>query len=152
MNSHSSYASLIRPHGRFRLTAGFTLVELMVVLVILGMLAAIAAPRVTKYLRKAKTQTAVVQVEALGAAVDSFQLDTGRLPTREEGLQALVQRPADAPSWDGPYIKKRASLVDPWGRPYRYQAPGRHGDYDIYSLGADNKDGGESDDRDVGTW
>jgi general secretion pathway protein G len=123
----------------------------MVVLVILGMLAAIAAPRVTKYLRKAKTQTAVVQVEALGAAVDAFLLDTGRLPTREEGLQVLVQRPANAPSWDGPYIKKRDSLIDPWGRPYRYQAPGQHGDYDVYSLGADNKDGGE-DDRDVGNW
>jgi general secretion pathway protein G len=131
---------------------GFTLVELMVVLLVLVMLATIAAPRVTKYLRKAKQQTAKVQVEALSSAVEEFHLDLGRYPTTEEAMSALVQAPAEAGSWDGPYIKKRESLTDPWGRPYLYRRPGQHGDFDVYSYGADGKEGGEGDDRDVGNW
>jgi len=134
----------------------------MVVLLILAMLATIAAPRVTKYLRKAKTETAKIQVEALSAAIDSFHLDMGRFPTQEEGLKALVDPPVASSSasgganvaknWDGPYIKKRESLLDPWGQPYRYRQPGQRGDYDIYTLGADNKEGGEGDATDIGNW
>jgi len=131
---------------------GFTLLELMVVLLILALLASIAAPRVTKYLRKAKTDTAKIQVHALAAAVDSFQLDTGRFPTNDEGLKVLVDRPPNTANWDGPYITKRDSLIDPWGKLYFYKIPGRVSDYDIYTLGSDQKEGGEGDAADVGNW
>jgi len=130
----------------------FTLIELMVVLLILAMLTTIAAPRVTKYLRKAKTETAKVQVEALSGAVDSFHLDIGRFPSSAEGLKALLAAPSDAAKWDGPYIKKSESLVDPWGHAYLYRIPGQHGEYDLYSFGADGKEGGEGDDQDIGNW
>ena len=130
---------------------GFTLLELMVVLLILALLATIAAPRVTKYLGKAKTQSAKIQVDALSAAVDAFHLDVGRFPTQEEGLQVLMERPTDATAWDGPYLKKRESLIDSWGHPYRYRQPGKRGDYDVYSLGADDREGGNGDATDVGT-
>ena len=135
-----------------RRSVGFTLLELMVVLLILTLLATIAAPRVTQYLRKAKAQTAKIQVDALGAAVDSFHLDTGRFPTSDEGLRALVERPADTSRWDGPYLKKRESLIDPWGHPYLYRNPGQHAEYDLYTLGSDNREGGEGDAADIGNW
>jgi general secretion pathway protein G len=137
---------------RYRRRRGFTLLELMVVLLILGLLTTIAAPRVAKYLRKAKADTARIQVEALGAAVDSFNLDNGRFPTSEEGLKALVERPQDLTTWDGPYIKKQDSLTDPWGKAYLYRVPGRKGEFDVYSLGSDQREGGEGDARDVGNW
>jgi len=130
----------------------FTLIELMVVLLILAMLTTIAAPRVTKYLRKAKVETAKVQVEALSTAVDSFHLDVGRFPTSAESLKVLLSAPADATRWDGPYIKKSESLVDPWGHAYLYRIPGQHSEYDVYSLAADGKEGGEGDDQDIGNW
>lgn len=129
---------------------GFTLLELMVVLLILALLSTIAAPRVIKYVTKAKTQSAKIQVDALAAAVDAFHLDVGRFPTSEEGLRALVVQPADAEGWDGPYIKKRESLLDPWRRNYRYRTPGQHGDFDVFSLGADDREGGDGDSVDVG--
>jgi general secretion pathway protein G len=148
MRQDIAYHQVNRP----RWALGFTLVELMVVLLVLVMLATIAAPRVTKYLRKAKQQTAKVQVEALSSAVEGFHLDMGRYPTQEETLSVLVQAPSDAASWDGPYIKKRESLIDPWGRQYLYRRPGQHSDFDVYSYGADGKEGGEGDDRDIGNW
>jgi general secretion pathway protein G len=131
---------------------GFTLLELMVVLLILGLLASIAAPRVAKHLRKAKVETARIQVDALGAAVDSFNLDNGRFPSSDEGLEALMVAPEGLTTWDGPYLKKRDSLTDPWGRPYLYREPGRNGDFDVYTLGSDRREGGEGDARDVGNW
>lgn len=131
---------------------GFTLLELMVVLLILALLGTIAAPRVTKYLRKAKAQTAKIQVDALGAAVDSFHLDMGRFPSSDEGLKVLMDRPSDAANWDGPYLKKRDSLTDPWGHAYLYRIPGQHGEFDVYTLGSDNREGGEGDAADVGNW
>jgi general secretion pathway protein G len=137
--------------GRHYSRIGFTLLELMVVLLILALIASIAAPQVTKHLRKAKIQTAKIQVDALGAAVDSFHVDNGRLPTNEEALKALVERPAGLPAWDGPYIKKKESLIDPWGEPYRYRVPGTNGEYDVYSWGADKKEGGDGDAGDIGT-
>ncbi len=142
--------SAARSGSAGRPARGFTLLELMVVLLILSLIATIAAPRVTKYMRKAKVQTASVQVDALGAAVDSFHLDTGRFPTAAEGLRALVDQPADTPGWDGPYLKKQESLFDPWGHPYRYRLPGHKNEYDIYTLGADQREGGEGDARDIG--
>jgi general secretion pathway protein G len=103
-------------------------------------------------LAKAKTETAKIQVDALTASVNYFQLDTGRYPTDQEGLKVLVERPANEPKWDGPYVQKRDSLIDPWGRPYLYKQPGQHRDVDIYTLGSDGKEGGEGDARDIGNW
>jgi general secretion pathway protein G len=131
---------------------GFTLLELMVVLLILALLAAIAAPQVMKHLGKAKTQTAKIQVDALTASVNFFQIDLGRAPTEQEGLEVLLQRPPNEPKWDGPYIQKADSLVDPWGHLYQYKHPGAHREIEIFSLGSDNKEGGEGDARDVGNW
>jgi general secretion pathway protein G len=130
---------------------GFTLLELMVVLIVLGLLASIAAPQVMKQLGKAKHQTAKVQVEALSASVDFFFVDVGRYPTQEEGLKALVDR-IQSDRWDGPYLKKRESLTDPWGAPYQYRIPGKTRKYDIFTLGADQREGGQGDDADVGNW
>ena len=133
--------------------AGFTLIELLVVLVILGLLAGLAVPQVLQYLAKAKSDTAAVVVENLASALDLYRLDVGRLPTQNEGLDALVERPDDeASKWFGPYLKKRDMLVDPWGNAYHYRFPGQHGTYDLFSLGADNAEGGEGEDRDLGNW
>jgi general secretion pathway protein G len=133
-------------------TAGFTLLELMVVLLILALLASIAAPQVMKHLSKAKSETAKIQVDALTAAVNYCQIYTGRLPTNEEGLKALIEAPSNEPKWDGPYVQKQDSLIDPWGNPYLYKHPGKHRDIDIYTLGSDGKEGGEGDARDIGNW
>ena len=137
--------------GSFK-NGGFTLLELMVVLLILAMLATIAAPQVMKHLSKAKSETAKIQVDALAASVNYFQLDNGHYPSSDEGLRALIERPGNEPKWDGPYVQKKDSLIDPWGRPYLYKQPGQHRDFDIYTLGSDGKEGGEGDARDIGNW
>lgn len=127
---------------------GFTLLELMVVLLILTLLATITAPAVMKHLQKAKNQTAKIQVNSLASSVEFFHLDVGRYPTQDEGLQALLAAPVNVPKWDGPYVKKADSLVDPWGRPYRYRLPGQYGAFDVYSLGEEGVEGP----HDVGNW
>ena len=124
----------------------------MVVLLILALLASIAAPRVIKNLSRAKTQTAKIEINALSEAVDAYHLDTGQYPSSQQGLKALLEAPSNTPSWDGPYIKKAESLVDPWGNPYLYQYPGHHGSFDLYTLGSDQKAGGTGDAQDVGNW
>ena len=137
---------------RRRRSGGFTLLELLVVLAILGLLAVIATPQVLKYLGGAKTDSARIQIQQLGATLDLFRLDVGRYPNESEGLTVLVERPADAARWNGPYVKKREMLVDPWGRAFNYRYPGENGEYDLWSLGADGSDGGEGEDQDVASW
>ena len=133
-------------------TGGFTLVELLVVLTIMSLLAALVAPQVMKYLGRAKSDTAALQIKDLESGLDLYLLDNGAYPSQAEGLNALFVKPASAPNWNGPYLKKKYGLNDSWGRPYLYLLPGQHGDYDLYSLGADNKAGGEGENKDVSNW
>ncbi len=131
---------------------GFTLVELLVVLVILGMLAVFAAPRVLKYLGGAKTDAASIQIENLAATLDLYRLEVGRYPSQDEGLEALVRQPPGSETWNGPYLRKDAMLIDPWGSPYIFRIPGEHWEYDLYSLGSDGAEGGDGERRDVTSW
>ncbi len=130
---------------------GFTLVELLVVLAILGLLAGLVGPRVLSQLEGAKSKTAAVQIKDLEQAAELFKLDVGRYPTRDEGLEALVTNPSAISGWNGSYLR-RGLPNDPWGNPYRYDSPGRHGDIDIYSYGADNAPGGTGENADIGNW
>lgn len=132
--------------------SGFTLIELLVVLAILGLLAGLVGPRVLSQLGGAKSKTVAVQIRDLEQAVDLFRLDVGRVPSAQEGLDALVQRPANAAGWNGPYLRGNSLPRDPWGNAYRYTQPGRHGDIDIYSFGADNTAGGSGENADIGNW
>ena len=131
---------------------GFTLVEVLVVLGILTLLALIVVPQVIGYLGKAKTDTARIEISSISSALDLYLLDVGKYPSEEEGLSALVERPADAERWNGPYLKKPEAINDPWQRPYIYRSPGEHGDFDLYTLGADNAAGGEGENQDVTSW
>lgn len=131
---------------------GFSLIELLVVLVILGLLAGLVGPRVMKYVGDSKTKTARLQIEDIGAALDLYNLEVGRYPSTDEGLIALVQQPADTASWNGPYLKKKKIPKDPWNRDYAYFSPGENGAYDLFSLGADNTVGGEGENRDIVSW
>ena len=151
LRSFRPTAARRRPDRR-RAQAGFTLLELLVVLVILGLLAAIAAPRVMNYLGGAKTDTAAIQVENLATNLDLFRLDVGRYPTEDEGLEALLVQPPGAEGWNGPYVRKEDQIRDPWGRPYAYRYPGEHLEFDLYSLGADAAEGGEGEAQDVTNW
>jgi general secretion pathway protein G len=135
-----------------RREAGFTLLEMLVVLAIMGLLAAIVAPQVMKYLGTSKTQTAKVQVQNITSALELYRLDVGRYPTPDEGLAALVAAPASAPGWNGPYLRKASALKDPWEQPYLYRNPGQHGEVDVYSLGSDKAEGGAGEAADVGNW
>lgn len=132
--------------------AGFTLLELLVVLAILGLLAAIVGPQVIKYLDSSKSQSARVQAKNVAAAANLFKLDMTRYPTAEEGVQALVKAPANVPNWNGPYLPQASAIVDPWGRDYLMRIPGEHGDVDVYSLGSDGQSGGTGEAKDVGSW
>jgi general secretion pathway protein G len=137
---------------RRRAEHGFTLLELLVVLAIMGMLAAIIAPQVIRYLGTSRTQTAKVQIQYVMQGLELFRVDVGRYPTQQEGLEALVNATPSAPNWNGPYLKKESALQDPWGNPYFYQVPGQHGEVDVYSLGSDKAPGGTGEAQDVGSW
>lgn len=131
---------------------GFTLVELLVVIAILGLLASLVGPAVMKRFRGAKVDAARLQLADLDAGLDIFYLDTGRYPSTSEGLQALVQDPGSVASWSGPYLKKSDLPKDPWGYEYQYASPGDSRAYDLFSLGADHRPGGEGDNADVASW
>jgi len=131
-----------RPHG-------FTLLELLVVLAILGLIATFAAPQVLKWLSGAKSDSARIQIEALSTGIDLYRLEVGSYPP---DLEALVSQPPGADRWDGPYLKKRTVPKDPWGRDYIYRYPGENGPYDLYTLGADGQEGGSGEDADVVSW
>ena len=135
-----------------RYLRGFTLIELLVVLVILGLLAGLVGPQVIKYLGGANTKTAKLQIEDFSTALDAFRLDMGRYPTTNEGLQTLVIQPSGANRWHGPYLRKNTVPKDPWGNDYQYRAPGQHGAFDLYSLGADGAEGGDGENQDVVSW
>ncbi len=130
---------------------GFTLIELMIVMVIIGLLAALVAPRLLNKVGQSKVKAAKAQIEMFSTALDAFKLDTGRYPTTEEGLEALIKNPG-INGWDGPYLKKKKIPKDPWGHDYIYKYPGDHDEYDIISYGADGQPGGEGENADIGSW
>src|ERR671915_746268 len=132
-------------------SAGFTLIELIVVVAIIGLLAGLVVPQFIKQEEKATAKAAKAQIELFGTALDTFRLDVGRYPTSQEGLHALNQKPGGLERWDGPYLKKEVPL-DPWSKPYVYRSPGEHGPYEIVSYGADGTPGGEGDNRDITSW
>jgi general secretion pathway protein G len=137
---------------KIRSEEGYSLVELLVVLAIIVLLGTIAVPQLLKYLDKAKQDTALAQIQSLGATIDLFKLDVGRYPTQEEGLDVLVTKPADLEGWNGPYLKRKDMLLDPWKHSYRYKFPGEHGDYDLFSYGADDREGGDGTNKDITNW
>ncbi len=137
---------------RMEIGRGFTLIELLVVLAILGLMAGIVGPQVIQYLGESKTKTARLQIEEYGSALDLFVLDVGRYPSSEEGLRALVEPPSGVSKWHGPYLKKKLVPSDPWGNAYHYRVPGEHGAYDLFSLGADNLEGGSDENQDIVSW
>jgi general secretion pathway protein G len=128
------------------------LIELLVVLVILGLLAALVGPRVINYLGGARSDSARLQIEAFRSALDLYRIDSGSYPSTQQGLEALVRNPGNARGWRGPYIDATRVPADPWGNAYVYRAPGEHGAYDLLSLGADSAPGGTGEDADVTSW
>lgn len=136
----------------FKRQKGFTLLELLVVLVIIGLLAGVVGPRLFKNVGKSEVTTAKAQIDSLTKAIDQFRLDVGRYPSTQEGLNGLVISIGD-PNWRGPYLKKAVPL-DPWKMPYQYKNPGEHNvdDYDLYSFGADKALGGSKEAADIGNW
>lgn len=132
-----------------RRSRGFTLLELLVVIVIIGLLAGYVAPRYFAQVGKSEVQVARAQIDAIEKALDQYRLDTRRYPTTEQGLAALDTKPADEPNWNGPYLKKPVPN-DPWGRPYIYKNPGNQREYAVLSYGRDGKPGGSGNDTDIG--
>lgn len=138
--------------GRHRSRGGFTLIEMMVVMVIIGLLMALVGPRFIAQSEKAQAKAARAQIELLGTALDTFRLDVGRYPSSQEGLAALREPIHGIDRWDGPYLKKEVPQ-DPWNRPYYYRSPGENGrPYELFSYGADGAPGGTSNDTDVTSW
>jgi general secretion pathway protein G len=130
---------------------GFTLLELLVVMVIIGLLAAYVAPRYFSQVGRSEVRSAQAQIAALRNALDAYRLDVGSYPSTEQGLAALTTRPANAARWNGPYLQ-RAVPPDPWGRPYQYRSPGERGDYDLLSHGKDGQPGGSEENADIASW
>jgi len=139
------------PHQHRKLHSGFTLIEIIIVVIIMSLIAALVVPRLFKKTEKAKQQIAKTQIIMLENAIKMFKLDTGRYPTTKEGLAALLEEPEGTANWDGPYLEKGLPK-DPWGRLYLYEYPGKNYTFEITSLGADGKEGGEGEDKDVNNW
>jgi general secretion pathway protein G len=138
--------------GRRTAEAGFTLVEMLVVITIIGLIMALVAPRVLNYLSESKIKAAKIQIQSFGGALDLYYLDEGHYPTTSEGLAALVQRPENSPTWNGPYLKGGFVPDDPWGSPYVYRSPGEHGPYDIVSYGSDGQKAGLGSSSAIVSW
>jgi general secretion pathway protein G len=137
------------PH---RLQAGFSLVEMLVVLVIIGLIMGLVGPRVLSYLSDSRVKAARLQVESFSNSLDLFYVDTGRYPTTQEGLDALLERPPDAERWSGPYLRSNSVPSDPWGNRYVYRSPGSHGAYDLMSYGSKGQEGGENSESEIANW
>lgn len=146
-NSTTDYNVIGRIHRR-GVSRAFTLLELLIVIVIIGLLAAYVGPKYFAQLGKSERTVAKAQIEGLEKALDTFRLDIGRYPTTEEGLAALIAKPANAPLWNGPYLKKNVPL-DPWGHPYQYKSPGSLNDIEIVSFGKDGQPGGTGENADI---
>ena len=147
----------MQPMQRKRSQDGFTLVEILVVIIVIAILATLVAPNVFQHVGRAKDSTAKAQMEMLGAAVDAYRLDNDQYPTTEQGLAALNTRPSSGPAprdWRGPYLKKRDVPLDPWGKPYVYRSPGTANPegYDLLTLGRDGREGGTGEDADILGW
>lgn len=138
-------------HTTLHRRRGFTLLELLVVMVIIGLLAGYVGPKFFAQIGKSEVKAARAQIDGLQKALDQYRLDAGHYPSTEQGLGALVTRPSDEPRWAGPYLAK-ALPRDPWGHDYQYRAPGEHGEYDLLSLGRDGRPGGEGEDADLTSW
>ena len=141
-----------RARARRRDQGGFTLVEMLVVITIIGLIMGLVGPRVLNYLSESKVKSARIQIQSFASALDLFYLDAGRYPSSAEGLAALVRPTGGVAAWNGPYLKGSSVPNDPWGRPYVYRSPGEHGVYDIVSYGADGQEGGTGTAADITTW
>ena len=141
----------IQNQNRMRVICGFTLLELLVVMVIIGLLASYVAPKYFSQVGKSEVKAAQAQIDALEKALDQYRLDTGHYPATEQGLAVLVTRPSSEPKWQGPYLKKGAPL-DPWGKPYIYKYPGERAELDLYSYGKDGQAGGTGESADITNW
>ena len=139
----------VRPLSHVRPQRGFTLLELVMVLVIIGVILAMVGPRVFNSLGRASSERAKVQIEQIGSALELYKLDIGRYPSTQEGLNALLTAPGGAGNWNGPYIKDAKTLKDPWSRDFTYRSPAERGGYDLVSLGADGREGGDGENRDI---
>lgn len=131
--------------------SGFTMMELLIVLVIIGLLAALVGPALYQRVKPAKQSVARAQIENFMTALDSYFIDAGRFPTTQQGLKPLRVKPEGVAKWNGPYLKKEIPK-DPWGNQYTYRAPGRSGAYEIVSYGADGREGGEGENQDINSW
>ncbi len=131
---------------------GFSLLEVLVVLTIIALVASVVGPSAISYLSRAKGKTAELQVREVENALELYFLDTGQYPTESPGLAVLVEAPATKTRWNGPYLKNKSALDDPWGRQYRYRYPGKHGEFDVFSLGRDGAEGGSGEDADITNW
>lgn len=144
--------AMVAGHKRsWCLSSGFTLLELLVVMLIIGLLAGYVAPRYFAQIGKSEVKAAKAQIDALEKALDQYRLDVGHYPTTEQGLNALMTRPGEETKWEGPYLKK-AVPMDPWGNAYQYKSPGEHGEFDLLSFGKDGQPGGSGEAADITNW